>query len=306
MSEPIRDQLYQAYQLVKAGKKADAQVILVPILQEDENNADAWWLLANALDDPGDIREALETVLRLKPGYAAAEKKLAALNAKFSPVEADPFADIGIEVDSASTRRTEPLDESFDVLDRKPINQAKTRSKSNKGTNPLVIVLAVVGGLALCVCLACVGFFTIGPAIMGPAVEDIFGDITLTLEAGGDFNLDGFNTGNVRQQFQNNIAYGEAWAANLNSGVEHTYTFSGSAGDRVVITMVATNASQNLDPYITLYDSTGNAVGTDDDSAGNLDAELDYTLTSSGSYTIGAGSWSGTTSGDYEIRLIQR
>lgn len=72
----INPQLQEAYRLIRDNRKPDAMRILVPIVKADANNADAWWLLANAVPDPTQARRALEQVLRLRPGDEKAQKML--------------------------------------------------------------------------------------------------------------------------------------------------------------------------------------------------------------------------------------
>ncbi|MCS7070178.1 MAG: pre-peptidase C-terminal domain-containing protein, partial [Anaerolinea sp.] len=69
-------QLQQAYQLIRQGNKQEAMRILVPIVKADANNADAWWLLANAVSDTNQARRALEQVLRLRPNDDKARRML--------------------------------------------------------------------------------------------------------------------------------------------------------------------------------------------------------------------------------------
>ncbi|MDL1902727.1 hypothetical protein FBR02_18395 [Anaerolineae bacterium CFX9] len=73
-------QLQQAYQLIRDGRKPEALQILLPIVRNDKGNADAWWLLANAVSDPVQARKALEQVLRLRPGDEKARRMLDRLN----------------------------------------------------------------------------------------------------------------------------------------------------------------------------------------------------------------------------------
>lgn len=61
------DQLQQAYRLIRDGNKTQAMAIIVPIVRAEPNNADAWWLLANAVSEVDQQRRALEQVLRLRP-----------------------------------------------------------------------------------------------------------------------------------------------------------------------------------------------------------------------------------------------
>lgn len=75
----VRAQLVQAYNWIKEGKKAEAEALLIRILGNDEKNADAWWLLANALTDPAEQAEALDQLLELRPNDEKAQKMLARL-----------------------------------------------------------------------------------------------------------------------------------------------------------------------------------------------------------------------------------
>jgi pre-peptidase len=76
MSDP-RQQMQQVYQLIKSGQKQQAIQVLLPILKADRDNADAWWLMANAVsDNPERARQALENVLRLRPDHPQARQML--------------------------------------------------------------------------------------------------------------------------------------------------------------------------------------------------------------------------------------
>lgn len=77
------------------------------------------------------------------------------------------------------------------------------------------------------------------------------------------------------------------------------YTFEGSAGERVLIRMT----SNQLDAYLVLLDPNGNSLVQDDDSAGNLDAQIVYTLPVDGRYTVYANAYSSGQAGTYQIEL---
>jgi hypothetical protein len=79
------------------------------------------------------------------------------------------------------------------------------------------------------------------------------------------------------------------------------YTFSGSSGDVVTIRLEA--ISNGLDPYLDLLDPYDDLVASDDDSAGNYNSEIRYTLRRSGTYTIVAGSYGGGSAGSFELSL---
>jgi hypothetical protein len=69
--------MQQVYQLIKSGQKQQAIQMLLPILKADRDNADAWWLMANAVsDNPERAKQALENVLRLRPDHPQARQML--------------------------------------------------------------------------------------------------------------------------------------------------------------------------------------------------------------------------------------
>lgn len=76
MDEQTRTQLMQAYHLIRAGDKKTALDILRPICQQQPDSADAWWLVANALSDPAQVRVALHKVLLIDPFHEQAQQKL--------------------------------------------------------------------------------------------------------------------------------------------------------------------------------------------------------------------------------------
>lgn len=83
MSETRSLALAQAYELIESGKPEEARAILEPMLAQEKNNADAWWIYAHAVDDPVVAREALRNVLRLDPHYPGAAQLEATLNEQF-------------------------------------------------------------------------------------------------------------------------------------------------------------------------------------------------------------------------------
>lgn len=89
----VNDQLQRAYQLIRAGSRQDAVQVLMPVLRADPANADAWWLLANAVTDPNQKKRALEEVLKLRPNDDRARKMLdqIAPPPPPPPPAADPF-----------------------------------------------------------------------------------------------------------------------------------------------------------------------------------------------------------------------
>lgn len=78
-----------------------------------------------------------------------------------------------------------------------------------------------------------------------------------------------------------------------------TYTFRGEAGEEIVLRL----ESDDFDPYLFLLDDEEQQLATDDDSAGNLNALLRYTLPYSGTYHVWVNSWSPDEQGAYTVYL---
>ncbi|HVO68947.1 MAG TPA: pre-peptidase C-terminal domain-containing protein [Aggregatilineaceae bacterium] len=79
------------------------------------------------------------------------------------------------------------------------------------------------------------------------------------------------------------------------------WTFTGHSGDLVLIDMQASGSS-TLDPYLTLQDSDGNSLVSDDDGGEGVNARIGpYPLPADGEYTINATSYTGT--GEYALEL---
>ena len=87
MTDASEYRLEQAYELIQGGKPDDAIAILQSILQVDDTNADAWWLVANAVDEPEEARAALRKVLEYQPDHPQARRLLNRLDELYPPVE---------------------------------------------------------------------------------------------------------------------------------------------------------------------------------------------------------------------------
>lgn len=122
MADALRAQLVQAYNLIKQGNRQAAEELLIGVLRDHADNADAWWLLANTLTDPNEQREALQEVLQLRPGDDKARKMIEKINALHPPQAAspssseddDPFADLLNIAPSPVTSAPKPKAAAFD------------------------------------------------------------------------------------------------------------------------------------------------------------------------------------------------
>jgi hypothetical protein len=78
------------------------------------------------------------------------------------------------------------------------------------------------------------------------------------------------------------------------------YVFTGQAGDVIV----ATESSDDFDSYLHLLDSSGTELTYNDDGGGNLNSLIGpYTLPTTGTYTLRAGSLSSDSEGSFTLTL---
>ncbi len=71
-----QENLAHIQHLIMQGEQAEAIKQLQNILRIDRNNADAWWLLANAVNNQEQVKLALQHVLSIDPHHAQARAKL--------------------------------------------------------------------------------------------------------------------------------------------------------------------------------------------------------------------------------------
>ncbi|MBC7810601.1 MAG: hypothetical protein H7175_05610 [Burkholderiales bacterium] len=187
------EQLQQVYQLIKDGQKREAIDILKPIVKNDPDNADAWWLMANAVTDPDYKRRALENVLRLRPNHVKAQNMLDGLQMQ---MQDDPFADLGSPGTSAygdpyssSSSRGSLIDTGNAPMGRQapsgypPPSSVPIQRPAKKGPNGCVIFLAIIGGLAVCACVGCFALVTYGGGLMANIFGENYENFVLTVTA---------------------------------------------------------------------------------------------------------------------------
>lgn len=81
MSDATEQALTRAYELIEADQPGEAEQLLKPLLAQEADNADAWWLYAHAVSDPETARMALNQVLKLDSRYEGAQELLDQLEA---------------------------------------------------------------------------------------------------------------------------------------------------------------------------------------------------------------------------------
>lgn len=103
--------------------------------------------------------------------------------------------------------------------------------------------------------------------------------------------------------FGGSITYGDTVSGSISDALPlQDWRFTATEGDVVVITM----RSADFDALLELYDSEGYFLTEDDDSGGNLDAHIQYTIPTSGEYIITATEWwsdVGIVGGNYSLTL---
>jgi len=101
------------------------------------------------------------------------------------------------------------------------------------------------------------------------------------------------------------IGYGQTVTGTItNDQFVVYYRFNGLAGDRILVT--ANRVSGDLDPLVALLDAQDEVVASDDDSGGNRNARLEFTLPAAGEYVIAVTRYQvrdGTTTGDFTMSL---
>jgi hypothetical protein len=60
-------QLEQVRDLLKAGKRSEAVKRLSALIEDDHDNPELWWLMANSVDEPQAVRRALDEMLVVAP-----------------------------------------------------------------------------------------------------------------------------------------------------------------------------------------------------------------------------------------------
>ncbi len=100
----------------------------------------------------------------------------------------------------------------------------------------------------------------------------------------------------------------ESTGALSDSNPNDLYRFEGTAGTAVTITMKKIDDSSNLDPYLKLYDASGNLLAENDDATdvveglGFLDSQIaQFTLPSDGIYVIEVSALFIPDNGDYSL-----
>lgn len=75
-------QLEQVRGLIKANKRSEAVKRLTLLIENDHDNPELWWLMANALDEPQSIRRALDEMVSVASDPKAYQERARKMNAR--------------------------------------------------------------------------------------------------------------------------------------------------------------------------------------------------------------------------------
>lgn len=285
MADSTREQLRRAYDHIKGDRKMSAIQILRVVLEADPNNADAWWLMANAVDDPAEQRAAVEKTIALNPSHAQANERLAAIKSSEEFQFEQPETSFAELIGEPKSKRV-PLESFVEVV------------PPRRGTNPIIIILAIIGALALAVCAGCFVLSLQVTTIVTDIVETVEQIITETpFSALGngqplpdDTNNKGpINVGDTRQ---------ETLTGTFD---KHAYTFIGDTGQEITI-RVKSSGNANAAPTIALYNPSDIQIAQSSPFGTMTNqGELVITLPRSGKYTILVSGF--ITNGEYSLSL---
>ena len=180
MDEPLTDELQQAEALFQSGLDAEARRLLAEYLRGHTTSIKAWWLMSQAVTDPGQKLDCLTHLLRLDPAHAMAlaeVQKLHAGSAQPAPVQAAPVA-AASKLPSAPAQPA-PIQANPVVADRKPASEpvqpvpvqpapvpsppvretSIPSKKTRQGRKGCFWVVDVVMGIIMVAALAAGGFY---------------------------------------------------------------------------------------------------------------------------------------------------
>lgn len=310
-----QQQLKDAYELIRSGRTQEAIQLLEPILRTDPNNRDAWWLMANATNDPDTKRQALNQVLRLGNNDSRAQKAQQMLNTIPGDLfdDLDPIPVVGAQSQpqpqyndyGASVSQSQSMPPQGQMPYNDPYGQ---NQKQRSGPSCWVIGLAVVGVLVV---LCCGGTF-FATTVFSNQMAQIFEEMGFDADAFGADFIEAMDTAFlvIPDEFTNlgaidrgQTVTGEILRADQRDG----YTINANQGDNIQINIRATGTEFSIPPIAFVYGPDGNI--TNEDVTGSYDSnaasESLYVInaTQSGTYTIIVRSFFGLGISAYEMTV---
>jgi tetratricopeptide (TPR) repeat protein len=142
MTNPRHDEaLVRAFELIEEGHLADARDLIQSVLDDDEQNADAWWIYAHAVEDRTDAIRALNKVADIDPEYDGLSELLAHYNQDV-PAELEEY--YSVDDDPADSLDTFDDDFDFDNVDVEPVTEQPIIAEPQEKVWPRRIVILTV------------------------------------------------------------------------------------------------------------------------------------------------------------------
>jgi hypothetical protein len=130
--------LSRAIQLIKAGKRAEAQKLLEPLLEAEPRNVTAWLWYVDTWPTPEQKIEALETCLQYNPGDPLATRALASFRAQPPPAPPE-------DIPAPQPQTPAPASEADHRPSVQPATgEAAPRRRQGFGLWPVIILLAIL------------------------------------------------------------------------------------------------------------------------------------------------------------------
>lgn len=144
--------LKQAITLAKEGKRQEAGRVVRAVLKQDPNNIDAWWMMANLLEDRDKALKCVEKVLEINPNHRPARKKLQELRPERGSADMRTTQEI-MASDAFGT--DEPIDLDWSKLRDDPANAPEPKRSEEQDLRIVTFsLLGIAGLIAFAVLLA--------------------------------------------------------------------------------------------------------------------------------------------------------
>ncbi|MGJ3240902.1 MAG: tetratricopeptide repeat protein [Anaerolineae bacterium] len=157
------DQLRKAYALIKQGDRPQAIQLIQGVIKQNRESVPAWWLMANALEDPAKKRKALERVIALNADHERAKQALQNLQStslpslkKSAPIQ--PTAKMSTRPSDASAGSSVELEFDWGKLEA---HDARTDAKSGSEDQAIKTASYIMISFAVVVLLGVVFLFVI-------------------------------------------------------------------------------------------------------------------------------------------------
>ncbi len=181
MSESTDAILRRAHELIENDQLEQAEELLAPLLETEDNNPALWWVYAHAVSDSVIGVAALDRVLQLDPAYPGArELKAEALSAQGALA-----GDLDSELDLASAQ-TSLVDEA-DIDDwesiKPAVEDAPANPRAGRGFVLIIVALLILASGAVLVLSGAIDIDEILSLFTQPTNEPIIVVVAPTVEA---------------------------------------------------------------------------------------------------------------------------